>query len=125
MFEADPLTMATFAHNAVDVAVHATASSDLPAQVPDFVGHILGEIGSTAHGAMDGLGQTISDMTPGGEAAAQASGHAQAGGHVAVNGSEVSGHAQAGSDVAMNGSGAVDGAGDAADHAADAVGDYA
>ena len=38
----------------------------LPAQVPGFVGDVLGEIGSLAGGAMDSIGETIRSLTPGG-----------------------------------------------------------
>ena len=64
MFEADPLAMASLAHSAVDVLAQAGPPTELPAQAPDFVGSILGEIGGAA---ADGLGQTISDLTPSGE----------------------------------------------------------
>ena len=69
MFEADLPTMAQFAHDTARMALQAGPPTDLPAQVPDFVGNILGEIGSSAGEARDGLGEAISGMTPGGKEA--------------------------------------------------------
>ncbi len=67
MFETDPVTMATLAHNAVDVLAQAGPPAELPAQVPEFVGNVLGELGQAAGETADGLGETISGLTPGGE----------------------------------------------------------
>ena len=64
MFETDPLLLAQFAHDAVAIV---GPPGGLPAPVPDFVGNILGEIGGSAGDAADGLGETISGLTPGAE----------------------------------------------------------
>lgn len=77
MIEADPLTMVTFANDAATLFAQASPPVDLPAQVPDFVGDLLSEIRSSA--GMEGLGETISELTPGGEAASQGDGAASAG----------------------------------------------
>ncbi|MFC6864152.1 hypothetical protein ACFQGE_11875 [Halomicroarcula sp. GCM10025817] len=66
MLEADLPAMAQFAHDTARLAMQAGPPADLPAQVPDFVGNILGEIGSSAGEAKDGIGEAISGMTPGG-----------------------------------------------------------
>jgi hypothetical protein len=50
MFEVDPFTVATLAHNTVDV-----------------VANVLGELGQSVGGAMDGSCETVSGMTPGGD----------------------------------------------------------
>ncbi|WP_254272235.1 hypothetical protein [Haloarcula marina] len=71
MFEADPVTMVTLTTDAAQTAMQAGPPADLPAQVPDFVGDILGEVGSRASEATDGLGETISGLTPGGGEAAE------------------------------------------------------
>ncbi|GGN92442.1 hypothetical protein [Haloarcula pellucida] len=78
MFEADPLTMAAFANDAVRMAMQAGPPTDLPAQVPDFVGDVLGEAGSSAGEAKDGFGETISGLTPGGSEAAEGAAAANA-----------------------------------------------
>jgi hypothetical protein len=88
MFEADPLTMATLAQNAVDVAAQAGPPTDLPAQVPDFVGNVLGEIGASAGDAMDGLGESISGLTPGGGEAPGAGGASAAGSEIPAGAGE-------------------------------------
>lgn len=72
MFETDPLTMAQFATDTAQIALQAGPPADLPGAVPDFVGNILGEIGSMAGAESGGLGETISGLTPDGDAAADA-----------------------------------------------------
>lgn len=79
MFEADPLTMVTFANDAADVVMQAGPPTDLPAQVPGFVENILGEVGSSAADAADGIGETISGMTPGGADVSDGAGDAASG----------------------------------------------
>ena len=84
MIEADPLTVVTFANDATNLLAQASPPVDLPAQVPDFVSDLLSEIRSSA--GMEGLGETISELTPGGDAAGQSEGAAgaaaeNAGGH--------------------------------------------
>jgi hypothetical protein len=69
MFETDPLTMVQFATDTAQMAMQAGPPTDLPAQVPDFVGNILAEVNSMAGGESGGLGETISGMTPGGSEA--------------------------------------------------------
>ena len=99
MFEADPTAMALIANNAVDIVAQAGPPTDLPAQVPDFVSNVLGEIGQSAGDAMNGIGETISGLTPGG-------------------GEMPAGAGEAAGDAASAG-------GDAAEQAADAAGDNA
>lgn len=70
MFEADPLTIAQFATDAARMALQAGPPADLPGAVPDFVGNILGEVRSVAGEGGASIGETISGMTPGGDAAA-------------------------------------------------------
>lgn len=65
MFDSDPLTMVSFAHDAVQLAMQAGPPADLPTQVPDFVGRLLGEISASAADTAGGLGETISELTPG------------------------------------------------------------
>ncbi len=77
MFETDPLAAVTVAHDAVQTVALVGPPGGLPSQVPGFVGDILGEIGSMAGGAMDGIGETIRSLTPGG---ADAAGEAAASG---------------------------------------------
>ena len=48
MFETDPLTMVQFANDVTQMAMQAGPPTDLPAQVPDFVGNILAEVSSAA-----------------------------------------------------------------------------
>ena len=40
----------------------------LPAPVPDFVGELLGTIGSFLDGSIENLGEAVQSVTPGGEA---------------------------------------------------------
>jgi hypothetical protein len=40
----------------------------LPEPVPDFVSDVLGAIGDFLSGSLDGLGEAVSDLTPGGGA---------------------------------------------------------
>lgn len=67
MIEADPLTMVTFANDTAHMVMQAGPPSDLPAQVPDFVSDILDAVRNSAGDG--GLGETISDLVPGGDAA--------------------------------------------------------
>lgn len=73
MIEADPLTIVTFANDAANMVLQAGPPSDLPAQVPDFVSNILDAIRSSA--GEGGLGETISDLIPGGEEVADGAGN--------------------------------------------------
>lgn len=68
MFETDPLAVATLATDAVQVTLQAGPPTDLPGPVPEFVGDILGAVGSAMGDAAEGLGETISNLTPGGGA---------------------------------------------------------
>lgn len=79
MFESDPVTMAQFATDAARMAMQAGPPSDLPAQVPDFVGGILAEISSSAGDASGGIGDAISGLTPGGAETADGAGEAASG----------------------------------------------
>ena len=54
------------------MAMQAGPQTDLPAQVPDFVGNILAEVSFAAGGESGGLGEAISGMTPGGSEAGAA-----------------------------------------------------
>ncbi|GAB3423613.1 hypothetical protein GCM10027435_29810 [Haloparvum alkalitolerans] len=71
MFEADPITMVTFAQDAANFVAQAGPPSELPGPVPDFVGDILETVGSSAGDAKDGFGEAIRDLTPGGSDAAE------------------------------------------------------
>ncbi|UWG46514.1 Uncharacterized protein HSRCO_0212 [Halanaeroarchaeum sp. HSR-CO] len=78
MIEADPLTIATIATDTAQTIAQAGPPSDLPAQVPDFVGDLLDTVRNAAGDG--GLGEQISELTPGGdETAAGASNGAGAG----------------------------------------------
>ncbi|MFC6757721.1 MULTISPECIES: hypothetical protein [Haloarcula] len=66
MFETHPLAVLTVVHDAVQTVALVGPPGGLPEQVPGFVGDILGEIGSMPGGAMDGIGETIRGLTPGG-----------------------------------------------------------
>jgi hypothetical protein len=46
--------------------------SDLPGPVPDFVGEVLGAVNGFLSGSIDALGEAVSGLTPGGEAAGDA-----------------------------------------------------
>ncbi|AKH97561.1 hypothetical protein [Halanaeroarchaeum sulfurireducens] len=72
MIEADPLTMATIANDATRTVLQAGPPTDLPAQVPDFVSTILETVRNSAGDG--GLGETISELTPGGTQAADGAG---------------------------------------------------
>ncbi|MDT3435746.1 hypothetical protein [Haloarcula sp. 1CSR25-25] len=72
MFEADPLTMVQFANDAAQTVMQAGPPTDLPGQVPDFVGDILAEVSSMAGGESSVLGESISGMTPDGSEAGAA-----------------------------------------------------
>lgn len=74
MFETDPLTMVTVAQDAANMIAQAGPPSGLPAPVPDFVGDILETVGSSAGDAKDGLGEAISELTPGGSEGANDAG---------------------------------------------------
>lgn len=78
MIEADLIQMAPLANDTTQVFLQAGPPSDLPAQVPDFVGDILDTIRSaTGEG---GIGDTISELTPGGNETADGAGSGAAGG---------------------------------------------
>lgn len=79
MSEADPFTMVSFATDAALMAMQAGPPTDLPARVPEFVGNILGEIGSSAGDATGGIGDAISGLTPGGSEAADGAGETASG----------------------------------------------
>jgi len=73
MIDADPVTIAAIAQDTGQTLLQAGPPDGLPEQVPGFVSEILAEVG----GAAGDLGQTISELTPGGgkgatEAAEQA-----------------------------------------------------
>lgn len=70
MIEADPLATVQITTDATQVVLQAGPPTDLPAQVPDFVTSILDEISAS----MGGIGETVSELTPGGtESAARGS----------------------------------------------------
>ena len=73
MIEADPLTVVTFANDAAQTVLQVGPPSDLPAQVPDFVGDLLDAIRNSA--GEGGLGETISELVPGGSEAAGGAGN--------------------------------------------------
>lgn len=78
MIDADPLTMVLFANDAAQTVLQAGPAGDLPAQVPDFVSDILDAVRNSA--GEGGIGETISELTPGGnESAAGAENGAAAG----------------------------------------------
>lgn len=64
MIEADPLTIVTLANDTAQLVLQAGQPSDLPAQVPDFVSNILEAVRNAP--VDGGLGETISELTPGG-----------------------------------------------------------
>jgi len=70
MIEAALPTMASFATDAAQMAAQAGPPTDLPANVPGFVSEIMREVGQSAGQSMDGLGETISELTSGGSEAA-------------------------------------------------------
>lgn len=70
MIEADPLTMAQFATETVQLAAQAGPPGGLPEQAPGFVGEILGAVGEAGGDAAGGLGETIRGLVPGGSDAA-------------------------------------------------------
>ncbi|APE95401.1 hypothetical protein [Halodesulfurarchaeum formicicum] len=72
MIEADPLTILTVATDAGQTLLQAGPPSDLPAQVPDFVTELLDTVRNST--GEDGLGETISELTPGGSEHAGAAG---------------------------------------------------
>jgi hypothetical protein len=76
MFETDPLTTATLAIDAAEVALQSGPPADAASQPPAFVQEILAHVGSTAGDAAGGIGETISGMTPGGSDAAEGAGKA-------------------------------------------------
>lgn len=51
--------------NAPDSARQAGPPTDLPEQVPDFVGDVHDAIGSFLDGNLENLGSAVSDLTPG------------------------------------------------------------
>lgn len=62
MFEIDPHATIQIANDASQLVLQAGPPTDLPAQVPDFVTSILDEINSS----VGGIGEAISELTPGG-----------------------------------------------------------
>jgi len=106
MFEADPLTTATLATDAARTVLQVGPPADAAAQAPAFVQDILAEVGSSAGDAAGGLGETISEMTPGGSDAAAGASDA----------------AEGASDAATGAGDAAAGASDAAAGASDAAG---
>lgn len=68
MIETDPLSTVLLANDAAQTILQAGPPSDLPAQVPDFVGDILETVRNSAGDG--GLGETISELAPGGSEAA-------------------------------------------------------
>ncbi|WP_123623251.1 hypothetical protein [Halorubrum sp. CSM-61] len=86
MFEADPLTTATLATDAAKTALQVGPPADAASQAPAFVQEILVEVGSSAGDAAGGLGETISDLTPGGSGVAEAGSDAAEGASDAANG---------------------------------------
>ena len=72
MFETDPLTTVTLATDAATVAMQAGPPGDVASQAPAFVQEILGHVSDTAGDAAGGIGETVSGMTPGGDAAERA-----------------------------------------------------
>lgn len=83
MLEADPLTIATMAQETTKTVLQAGPPADLPAPVPDFVGQLLEKIQSAA--GEGGLGEMISEITPGGGEAAAGGPPAGAGADHAAN----------------------------------------
>ena len=79
MFETDPMLLATWSTDLANTIALAGPPADLPGAVPDFVGDIHEAIRSFG-GGEGGLGETISELTPGGEGGAGADGAADAAG---------------------------------------------
>jgi hypothetical protein len=73
MIDADPLTIAQLATDTTQVLLQAGPPADLPTQVPDFVSEIMRAVGSSA----DGIGEAVSNITPGGSESGAASGVSQ------------------------------------------------
>ncbi|SEH46631.1 hypothetical protein SAMN05192561_102182 [Halopenitus malekzadehii] len=71
MFETDPMLLVTWGTDLADTIALAGPPADLPGAVPDFVGEIHDAIRSFG-GGEGGLGETISELTPGGESGAGA-----------------------------------------------------
>jgi len=71
MFEIDPFTLITVAHEIAQTVALVGPPADLPAQVPEFVGDLLGAIGSMAGNVMEGIGETVRALTPGNSSGAE------------------------------------------------------
>ncbi|MFW5965271.1 MAG: hypothetical protein ACOCP3_00800 [Halodesulfurarchaeum sp.] len=68
MIDVDPITTVLIANDAAQTILQAGPPGDLPAEVPEFVSNILDAVsGSAGEG---GLGETISNLTPGGSESA-------------------------------------------------------
>lgn len=67
MIEADPLATLTVVTDTANHVLQVGPPGGLPDPVPDFVGDILGAIGSAVGDVVNGLGERVSDLTPGGE----------------------------------------------------------
>ena len=65
MFELTP-TVATAVTDTANVLLVGPPGG-LPAPVPDFVGELLGTIGSFVDGSIENLGEAVQSVTPGGE----------------------------------------------------------
>ena len=65
MFELTP-TVATAVTDTAN-ALLVGPPGGLPAPVPDFVGELLGTIGSFVDGSIETLGEAVQSVTPGGE----------------------------------------------------------
>ncbi|WP_280536548.1 hypothetical protein [Halopenitus sp. POP-27] len=88
MFETDPSLLATWSIDLAETIALAGPPADLPGAVPDFVGEIHDAIRSFG-GGEGGIGETISELTPGGEGGAGAgNGSADAAGAGSVDGAE-------------------------------------
>ncbi|WP_144924195.1 hypothetical protein [Halorubrum salsamenti] len=86
MFEADPVTMATLATDAAQTVLQVGPPADAAGQPPAFVQDILAEVGSSAGDAAGGIGETVSDLTPGGSDVAAGASDASEGAGDAANG---------------------------------------
>ncbi len=78
MVEADLITIAPIANDAAHMIAQAGPPTGLPSQVPDFLTGLLDTIGNAA--GEGGLGERISELTPGGSEMAEGAGRGAAGG---------------------------------------------
>ena len=100
MFELEPTLVATTLHDLSNALALVGPPGGLPEQVPTFVGDLLDTVGPAVDGTVDGLGDAVRSVTPGGPASAPA-------------------------DAASEAADAASGAADAANSAADAAGEAA